>query len=396
MKYQTTMLLRHCVMASALFLSPLFLAAQSGSDEDENNLISNGSFEEVQGKLKRPGNIDQATGWSSPTNTKADLFSETVPGAPISAPRNQYGDQSALDGINYAGVRWWSFQNKQPRSYLQAKLKKMMKKDQKYCVKFYVSLADLSKYATNELGAYLSKIPIKKGDEMSLTYNAQVPHLRDKVQNDLYSWQGVCGVYEAKGDEQYLIIGNFAATEKTLNEKVKRPKGESRPQLTHAYYYIDKVSVTPIERASECTCEQVDKAESEFIFSRKGVLSPNLKPAERADARVIYFKRFQRSIDRSMEPWIDELVEDLKADPSLKVKLTGHIDETEKDRTRMRPDLETLGLERAETVKEALVEAGIDAGRITVAGATEDDPADTSGSEVGMSKNRRVEVDVEK
>ncbi len=390
------MFLRPCVMASALLLSPMFLAAQEGSKEDDNNLISNGSFEDVEGKLKRLGNIDQATGWSSPTNEKADVFSETVAGAPISSPRNQFGDQSALDGINYAGVRWWSYQNKQPRSYLQAKFKKMLKKDQKYCVKFYVSLGDLSKYSTNELGAYISKIPIKKGEEMSLTYNAQVPHLRDKVQSDLYSWQGVCGIYEAKGDEQYLLIGNFAATEKTLNEKVKRPKGESRPQLMHAYYYIDKVSVTPVDRASECTCEQLDKAESEFIFSRKGALSPNLKPAERIDSRVLYFKRFQRTIDRSMEPWLKEIVEDLNADQGIKVKLTGHIDETEKDRTKMRPDLEALALERAEAVKESLMEAGIDAARITVAASPGEDPADTSGSEVGMSKNRRVEVDVVK
>lgn len=381
----------------AILAVPFLLAGPlCAQNADDNNLISNGSFEDVEGKLKRLGNIDQATGWSSPTDTKADVFSETVAGAPISAPRNQYGDQSALDGINYAGVRWWSYQNKQPRSYLQAKLKKMLKKDQKYCVKFYVSLGDLSKYATNELGAYFSKIPIKKGPEMSLTYNAQVPHLRDKVQGDLYSWQGVCGIYEAKGDEQYLLIGNFAATEKTLNEKVKRPKGESRPQLMHAYYFIDEVSVTPVDRASECTCEQLDKAESEFIFSRKGVVSPNLKPAERVDVRVIYFKRFQRTIDRSMEAWLKEVVEDLNADAGLKIKLTGHLDETEKDRIKMRPDLEALALERAEAVKEALVEAGIDAARISVAGSPTDDPADTTGSEVGMSKNRRVEVDVVK
>ncbi|MEZ4807501.1 MAG: OmpA family protein [Flavobacteriales bacterium] len=388
------MTIRTTTLFLSLLLAPLFGSAQDDAKKDDANMVQNGSFEETEGKLKRLGNIEQATGWKSPTESKADLFSETVAGTPISAPRNQYGDQSALNGINYAGIRWWSYQNKQPRSYLQTKLKGMMKKGQKYCVKYYVSLGDLSKYSTNEIGAYLSKVQINKDDEASLTYNAQVPHLRDQIYTDLYSWQGVCGVYESKGEEQYLIIGNFTATEKTLNEKVKRPKGESRPQVMHAYYFIDDVSVTPVKSASECTCEQLDKAESEFIFSRKGAINPNAKPADKVDQQVFYFKRFQRNIDKAMESWLTDLVATMKAEPTIKVKLIGHIDETEKERTRMRPDLEALAKERADAVKDALVEEGIDAARITTMASAGDDPADTSGSEVGMSKNRRVEVDV--
>ncbi|HNR55540.1 MAG TPA: OmpA family protein, partial [Flavobacteriales bacterium] len=83
-------------------------------------------------------------------------------------------------------------------------------------------------------------------------------------------------------------------------------------------------------------------------------------------------------------------------DMSIKVKLVGHMDATEVERTRVRPDLLTLAKERAEAVKDALVEAGIDAGRITVDGRAGDDPVDTSGTDVGMSKNRRVEVELGK
>ncbi|MBK7297369.1 MAG: OmpA family protein [Flavobacteriales bacterium] len=95
-----------------------------------------------------------------------------------------------------------------------------------------------------------------------------------------------------------------------------------------------------------------------------------------------------------METWITDLVEAMKADSSITVKLNGFIDETEKARMAMRPDLETLGLERADTVKEALVEEGIDAARITTSAGPKDTPADDSGTETGESKNRRVEVDV--
>jgi hypothetical protein len=54
-------------------------------------------------------------------------------------------------------VTWWSYQGKTPRSYLSAKFKKMLRKDTRYCVRYYVSLSDLSKYASAELGAYMSK-----------------------------------------------------------------------------------------------------------------------------------------------------------------------------------------------------------------------------------------------
>jgi len=390
------MSIRGLALILPLTIAPVFLLAQDDEDKKSENLVVNGDFEEVVGKFKRLGSIEVAKGWKSPTTAKADLFSESVPGGVITVPRNQYGDQGALSGSNYAGVRWWSFQNKQPRSYLQTKFSKTLKKGQKYCVKYHVSLSDLSKYATNELGAYISKVPVNKTDDNNLTYKAQVPHLRTKIYDDMQGWQGVCGVYEASGDEQYLIIGNFAATENTLNEKPKRPKGENRPQLLHAYYYIDDVSVTPIKFARDCSCEQIEKGESEFIFGRKGVTNPGLKPAQKVDMQVFYFKRFQRAMDRSMAPWVQEMAELMAEDPAIRVRLVGHMDEVEKERARMRPDLEELATERAESLKEALVEAGVEASRIDTAGAGAESLADQTGTEVGMSKNRRVEVEVVK
>jgi len=310
----------------------------------------------------------------------------------VSTPKNYAGDQMALSGSNYAGARWWSYQNKEPRTYLQTRLKKKMKKDSLYCVRFYVSLADLSKYATGELGAWFGKDQVEKEDAMSLTYDVTVPAVRTKVYNDMFSWQGVCGTYESKGNEEWMLIGNFAANEKTLNEKAKRPKGETRQQVFSAYYYIDNVEVYPVKNRTSCSCEQIKDAESEYIFSRKGVTPPGMKPREKAANQVFYFKRFQRNLDPMMDPWVANLTEAMKADPAIKVELVGHFDATEMDRTRVRPDLVELSKERAEAVRDALVEAGVEAVRISVSGKDASQPIDESNTEVGMSKNRRVEV----
>lgn len=363
---------------------------------DSLNLVENGSFEQLDGKLKRLGYFEVAKGWKSPTAKKADLYSETVPSSPVSVPHNDHGDQGALSGQNYAGVMWWSYMNKEPRTYLQAKLKHTLTKGQKYCVRYYTTLSDLSKYASDQQGVYLSKMLVKKDDENSLTYNAQVPTLKTKVYDDLFSWQGVCGVYDASGEEQYVIIGNFAANEKTNTTKVKRPRGETRVQQNNAYYYIDDVSVFPIKLMSECTCQQLDKAASEFIFSKRGVLNKNLSPAQQLDAATIYFKRFNKQLDGAMEPLMTDLIALMKKDSLVHIRLVGHMDAIEADRVRMRPDLTDLDKERAEEVKAAFVEAGIDAGRIAVAGQKAESPADGGDDDVALAKNRRVEIEIDK
>jgi outer membrane protein OmpA-like peptidoglycan-associated protein len=134
--------------------------------------------------------------------------------------------------------------------------------------------------------------------------------------------------------------------------------------------------------------------QSEFIFSRRGVNAPNMNAAARVDKQVFYFKRFQRNLDASMAPWVEEMAAAMKEDATIKVELVGHLDATEVERTRMRPDLASLATERAEAVKEALVESGIDAARIGVASRNGDEPVDSTGTDMGMSKNRRVEVNL--
>src|SRR5436190_6454369 len=297
---------RILIISFALF--PLGLVAQQ--IDTTRTWVVNGDFEQLDGKkLKRPGGIQYATGWSSATSKKVDLFSEhaTVEST-VSTPRNFAGEQTALSGSNYAGVRWWSYQNKEPRTYLQTQLVKKMKKDSLYCVRYYVNLADLSKYATSELGAYFSKDQIVKDDPASLTYEVTVPSVRTKIYDDMFSWLGVCGPYQSTGNEEWMLIGNFQATEKTNNAKTKRPKGETRPQVFSAYYYIDNVEVFPIQFRHECTCEQLKDAESEYIFSRKGATPSNRKPAQVADQQVFYFKRVQRVLDSSTDSWLTELV----------------------------------------------------------------------------------------
>ncbi len=388
------MLPRTFAIISLFFSFPIVVVPQAVPED--KNLVVNGDFEEYEGKLKRLNSIEMALGWSGATNYKPDLYSGLVAEPLVSVPKNAYGKQNALSGKNYAGIRAWSFGNKEARQYLQTKLNGLLKKGQRYCVRYYVSLADLSKYSSNELGAYFTTSLLAKHDERTLSYPVEVPRLRSKLYDDPYGWQGVCGVYEAKGGEFYLVIGNFALNEKTETGRPVKPKEEERAQLPMAYYYIDDVAVFPVEKDSECTCTATDNAESDLIYGRSGISSPGMKPSEKIDLQVFYFKRFNSAVPPSMRPWIKEMAELMTQEQNIMVRLVGHIDKTEQDRARLRPEMAKLGDERAAAVKEALVSEGIDAARISVASAGADSPVDETGTDIGQSKNRRVEVELVK
>lgn len=362
----------------------------------QGDLVENGSFEEYKGKLKKPGSFEMVNGWTSPTQAKADLFSKQVEEGPVSALKNPYGSQEPSTGDHFAGIRVYSANDREPRTYLQTTLNQPMMAGKKYCVKYHVSFADLSRFSTPEVRAYLSTGSVAKDDMAILGNEAQVPDTGNAAIDDMKEWKPVCGIYDAKGGEENLIIGNFMGTKETKVGKVRKPKGEVRPQVQHGYYFIDDVSISPITVAAECKCGSTtaSAATTGFIFGRSAVEAGDISVSDKIDRQVFYFQRYQRDIHSSMNKWIEELATLMKEAPQIKIQLTGHIDELEKVKYEDREDQDQMGRERAEAIKKALVEQGIDASRITVMGRSDEQLADPSGSEVGMSKNRRVEVDL--
>ena len=144
----------------------LLLSLNSYKSQEDNNLVLNPSFESIDGKLKKLNQINVAKDWYSPTSLKADLFSSSIPGD-IGTPENIYGKEFPKEGENYAGILTYSYNNQKPRTYIQSMLIKPLASGLNYCVNIHVSLSDLSKYAIDNIGAYISEEPVtldKKGD----------------------------------------------------------------------------------------------------------------------------------------------------------------------------------------------------------------------------------------
>ena len=90
-------------------------------------------------------------------------------------------------------------------------------------------------------------------------------------------------------------------------------------------------------------------------------------------------------------PTLNDLVDILKAYPSVQVKLEGFT-----DNVGDAADNKKLSLARAETTKEIMVASGIGAQRITTAGYGDERPIASNDSEEGKAKNRRLELVVER
>ncbi len=86
---------------------------------------------------------------------------------------------------------------------------------------------------------------------------------------------------------------------------------------------------------------------------------------------------------------INLVLEEMVRRPSPEIAVIGHTD-------RLGPDQvnDTLSLQRAQRVKEMLIQRGVAAERISVAGRGEREPLVPTADEVSEPRNRRVEISV--
>jgi outer membrane protein OmpA-like peptidoglycan-associated protein len=366
----------------------------------QDNLVLNPSFEEIDGKLKKIGQINVAKNWISPTALRADLFSSDKEG-PIGVPVNDFGKEFAKDGKNYAGVVAYSYNNNKPRTYIQSQLDEPLISGVDYCVKFSLSLSDLSKYAIDKIGIHVGSDAVsldRKGDiifsERSGDFSNVIIGLGNKVYSNRYNWETVCGVFKSEGKEKFITIGNFYNGKDTKAEKLKKLPNFSGIQFPLAYYYIDNVEVKQIKEDTDCDCFNSVKTKESIVYQSSFVDNTNsLTIEEKLNRSSIYFDVENDKLEDSFLEIIENVVEVLNENENIKLQITGHIDQSEKEAIKSDPEndkLINLGQYRANKVKDYLVENGVDSERLTASDIGADNPASKGMSKLSLAKNRRV------
>jgi outer membrane protein OmpA-like peptidoglycan-associated protein len=352
--------------------------------QDYNNVLENGSFEQLDGKIKKGGLIHIATNWMSPTKTSADLFSKKVKEG--YGTTNPYGKEDPYDGDVYAGIKVFSYGDKEARTYVSARLTTPMRSGLKYCVKFYVSLAEGSKYASNNLAATFSKKQYNIPEDKSIMAESHIMKVGNPVLNAMFGWDEICGTYTAKGGEKFITIGNFSSNADTKSERIKKPKGFTGQQMVSAYYYIDNISVTLIEDEEACDCEKPQNVNDEvsIVYSVSPVNPEGMKDEQIVKYSVAYFAKNKSKIEDGVDSHLDNIAKVLEKNPNYKLKMFVNLSSDEME------NADELEKARSQAVKKYFMDKGIDGRRILVEYLKDTKPKDTSGSEIGNAKNRRI------
>ena len=362
--------MKKCTLIVTLLLFNMVLFSQE-------NLVPNPAFQDVIKKVKVEGQIELATPWISPTLAPADLYVSNTKNELVGVPDNGYGEEKPMEGDNYVGILAYSYKNKEPRSYLQAKLTSKLEAGKEYCVTINVSLADLSKYSCNYVGAYLSKNAVSANNSDVLEFEPQIVSSRLTVYETQFYWTPICGKFKADGDEEYITIGNFTPDLKLTTKKVKRPRGFTSPQTYDAYYYVDNISVKEVGESDKCDCDAIPGMEDAEMVSRnfgsnetdavKGTTkiintdgssvessssSPVAGIKENTSQVIISFDPKSFSIIGDASAKLDQLVALLKETPTLKIAVSGFYDASEKE-------IEKLDAKRVMTVYKYLVSKGV-------------------------------------
>ena len=101
----------------------------------------------------------------------------------------------------------------------------------------------------------------------------------------------------------------------------------------------------------------------------------------------INFDTNKATIKPESKPIVDQIVLLLNDNPTLKVSVEGHTDNTGAPARN-----KTLSQERAQSVMNALTTTGIDKKRLSAVGWGQDKPIADNKTEEGKAKNRRVEI----
>jgi len=369
--------------------------------QEAQNLVPNGSFESVDKKPKRLGSIESATGWVSPTGVRADLFtSSKMPD--IDVPTNIYGKEEAKDGINYAGIVAFSYGNKLPRSYVMTKLTAPLKKGMRYCVKFSVSLAEASKYASNNMGMLLSKKPYGTDAKTSIIEEPSLMHFDNdqKIMTARYNWTEICGVFEAKGGEKFVTLGNFLSNEETKSTRMKKDPKVKAKIIIAAYYYIDNISVTLLSDGQQCDC-MADEGNDEYstmIYQKIFPITEEMTSKEKIETQQTFFAFGKAKLSTQAKASLDVVAAEMIANPTMKLQVMGHNNEMEDSVAITNDYYADMDAKRVGAVINYLVAKGIDKSRFIPApkgsGSTNIHIVETDDAELKMAKNRFVSFKV--
>lgn len=327
--------------------------------------------------------------WNSPTETTPDLFSLNAdPDCWTHPAKRTNGRAAPHSGSNMAGIKTWGKGNTPTfwHEYVQTELPDSLRAGVRYIAEVWVLRATFSNEASNNIGMFFSAVPVKTRDCLPLYFTPQVNELR-VIKG---GWQKVRGVFDAKGGEKFLLIGNFYSDGRTGSER--QPEGERG-----AYYFIDDVNVRlapPGTALSDAPPESIPPPPKVRVADHTSTNTVDLHEVEPEVGKSIRLDKIFFDFDKAelkaeSEAELIELLDMLTDYPFLRIEISAHTDDQGSDAYNQK-----LSEARAKAVVDFLVKRKVEPARLTSIGYGESKPIAPNTDEAGRAQNRRVEFTV--
>ena len=392
---RTTLLLLTAFLLTNADLCAQNLLQRKLNNDTMPNLVPNPGFELTKRnqcawtQQARKFNEEVMVDWNSPTETTPDIFStQASPDCWSNPAKKSKGRAAPRTGNNMAGIKAYGKGNTPTywHEYLQVELTEPLKAGERYVAEFFALHAVFSNLASNNLGLYLSPVPVKSRDCLPLYLPAHVRE-EDIIEG---GWKKVSGVVEAVGGERYLVIGNFCSDQLTRNKKM--PEGERG-----AYYFIDDVNVRLAPagtKATEPPAICTPPPPKQRVPDHTSTAKVELLDVEPEVGRVIRLDNIFFDFDRStLKPESEKeltTILDLLTDyPFMRIEIEAHTDDQGTDDYNLR-----LSEARAKAVVDWLIAKKMEPERLTWKGYGESKPLAKGTSEAERAINRRVEFKV--
>lgn len=124
-----------------------------------------------------------------------------------------------------------------------------------------------------------------------------------------------------------------------------------------------------------------------YVFDFKDINMPEIVDTTHFVMRNINFEFDSAILQESSYQAIDSLANFLKENPSINIEISGFTDDSGTEEHNQK-----LSLDRANSVKEALINKGIEAIRMTAVGYGSGNPLKPNDTEENKALNRRVEI----
>lgn len=209
------------------------------------NLVPNPGFENLLSTPCDPmiGELSQyISGWQQGTHGTADILTEKSPANCYANPNSSNGIRIGSEdphGGESMGLIMTSVHGDY-REYLGCNLTKSLEIGRQYHCEVYVSLADYSGFATNNIGFLFrtGQYRIENGYQVFATPQVNCT----TVISTTTGWVKVSGTFTADQAYTYFLIGNFLPEEQITKQK-NNSAGTNEKYVTHCAYYIDDVNV---------------------------------------------------------------------------------------------------------------------------------------------------------